>query len=279
MREQWTVQQRIWIWGKTFFRAMGPLALYVLMPALCLSLGYVILHPEMTAQEFFTYGGNFYSAVGMLLTILILYGRSRSKKRSFFEDTTLYFDQMNIKKAAAFLVFGVSAALAVSAFLTLLPKVGLTEGYSEASHAMFNGRDMLFTILTTVITGPLAEEIIFRGYMMNIFLETFEEKQAIWIVSLIFAVCHGQALWILYALVMGLALAWVSIREDNILYGFFLHVGFNLPSALIWLAGNFENIDQLFFGSPWLIGGYGLIGLLICLLLIRRYLGSEKDLS
>ena len=67
---------------------------------LCLSLGYVILHPEMTAQEFFTYGGNFYSAVGMLLTILILYGRSRSKKRSFFEDTTLYFDQMDIKKAA-----------------------------------------------------------------------------------------------------------------------------------------------------------------------------------
>ena len=204
MREQWTVQQRIWIWGKTFFRAMGPLALYVLMPALCLSLGYVILHPEMMAQEFFTYGGNFYSAVGMLLTILILYGRSRSKKRSFFEDTTLYFDQMDIKKAAAFLVFGVSAALAVSAFLTLLPKVGLTEGYSEASHAMFNGRDMLFTILTTVITAPLAEEIIFRGYMMNIFLETFEEKQATWIVSLIFAVCHGQALWILYALVMGL---------------------------------------------------------------------------
>ena len=45
MKEQWTAQQKLWIWGKTFLRAMGPLALYVLMPALCLSLGYVALHP------------------------------------------------------------------------------------------------------------------------------------------------------------------------------------------------------------------------------------------
>ena len=86
----------------------------------------------------------------------------------------------------------------------------------------------------------------------------------------------GQALWILYALVMGLALAWVSVREDNILYGFFLHVGFNLPSALIWLAESFEGTRELFFGSDWMIAAYGLIGLLLSILLIRRYLEGEK---
>ena len=75
MKEQWTAQQKLWIWGKTFLRAMGPLALYVLMPALCLSLGYVALHPEMSAQELFTYGSNFYSALGMILTIFVLYAR------------------------------------------------------------------------------------------------------------------------------------------------------------------------------------------------------------
>lgn len=276
MKTEWTVQQRLWIWGRTFLKAMVPLALYILMPALCLSLGYVLFHSEMSAQDFFTYGGNFYSAVGMVLTVLVLFWRSKSKNHSFFEDTTLYFDQMNVRKAGAFLVFGMSAALAFSAALTLLPRWGITEAYTRASGTMFNGRDMFFTILTTVITAPLAEEIIFRGYMLNIFLETFEERKAIWIVSLIFAVCHGQALWILYALVMGLALAWVSVREDNILYGFFLHVGFNLPSALIWLAESFEGTRELFFGSDWMIAAYGLIGLLLSILLIRRYLEGEK---
>ena len=63
---------------------MVPLGLYVLMPALCLSVGYVLFHEDMTAQEFFSYGGNFYSALGMILTILVLYRRARARKRSFF---------------------------------------------------------------------------------------------------------------------------------------------------------------------------------------------------
>ena len=53
MQEEWTFQQKLWIWGRTFCRAMVPLGLYVLMPALCLSVGYVLFHEDMTAQEFF----------------------------------------------------------------------------------------------------------------------------------------------------------------------------------------------------------------------------------
>ena len=149
MQEEWTFQQKLWIWGRTFGRAMVPLGLYVLMPALCLSVGYVLFHEDMTAQEFFSYGGNFYSALGMVLTIFVLYRRARVRKRSFFEETTLYFDQIEWKKAAAFLAFGLSSALAFSAVLTILPSWGITESYTQASQTMFNGRDMLFTILTT----------------------------------------------------------------------------------------------------------------------------------
>lgn len=79
MKTEWTVQQRLWIWGRTFLKAMVPLALYILMPALCLSLGYVLFHSEMSAQDFFTYGGNFYSAVGMVLTVLVLFGGASPK--------------------------------------------------------------------------------------------------------------------------------------------------------------------------------------------------------
>ena len=107
--------------------------------------------------------------------------------------------------------------------------------------------------------------------MLNIFLETFRERTAALFVSLIFAVCHGQALWIVYAFIMGMILAYISMREDNILYCLFLHVGFNLLSALVWLAGRQKGIWDLLFGSPWLIAAYGLIGLLVCILLARSY--------
>ena len=271
-----TRQQRIWIWGRTLQRASFPLLLYVIVPAVCLAAGYVLWHQDMSAQEFFTYGGNFYSALGMILTLVILHRRSKKQGSSFFQDATLFLHKAEPKKAAAFVGFGLAAAVTVSAVLTLLPRWGVSTSYTEASQTMFKGRDVLFTVVTTVLTAPLTEEIIFRGYMLNTLMETFEEKQAVWIVSLVFAFCHGSALWILYALLMGLVLSWVAMREDNILYSIFMHMGFNLLSAVVWLVNSTAGGAGLFFSGKWLVAAYGLIGLMVCLLLARRYLSAGK---
>lgn len=275
MGKELSRQQKIWIWGRTLIRAAGPLGLYILMPALSMSVGYVAAHPDMTAQEFFTYGGNFYTAVGMALTIYMLYRGSRKKGHGFFEDASLYPGQADKKKCVGFFVFGLSAAVTISAILTLLPRWGVVTGYSEASQTMFKGRDMLFTAITTVVTAPFAEEIVFRGYILNTFLETFDEKKSIVMVSLIFALCHGELLWVLYAFVMGAVLAWVSVREDNVLYGILLHMGFNASSVIIWLTDSVAEWESVFFGSKALVFGYGLIGGMASLLLIRLYIGKE----
>lgn len=275
--EKMSRQQKIWIYTRTFLKAASTLLLYIFIPAACLSLGYVLWHRDMSAREFFTYGGSFYSALGVILTIFVLYRRSKAGGRSLFEDATLFLHHVKPKKTAAFAVFGLMAALAVSAVLTLLPKWGITNSYTEDSQVMFKGRDVLFTVATMVVTAPLAEEIVFRGYMLNTFLETFSEKKSAWIVSLIFAICHGSVLWIIYALAMGLVLSYVAIREDNIFYGIMMHMGFNLFSAIIWLINSFSEAEKLLFFSKWTVAAYGMIGLLSSLLMIRWYLGTEAD--
>ncbi len=271
MREDLSLQQKLWIWGRTFGNAAKALALYILMPAACMSLGYVLWHEDMTAEEFFTYGGNFYTAVGMCLTIYMLHRSSKKKGHQFFEDATLYLDRINWKKSAGFFVFGMASAVVISSVLTLLPRWKVMEDYSAASQTMFAGRDILFTVITTVITAPLVEEIVFRGYILNTLLETAGERKAIIIASLIFAVCHGEALWILYAFGMGFLLAWVSIREDNIFYGIMLHVGFNLPSAVTWLIRSVPSLSGTFFAGKGLVACYGAIAALCVVLLIRAY--------
>lgn len=271
MKDERSWEQNVWIWTAVFLKAARPLLLYILMPALCMSLGYVILHPDMPTVEFFTYGSNFYTAIGMMLTIYLLHRGSRKKGHRFFEDASLYPENVRWKKAAGFLLFGMTAAVTLSAVLTLLPKWGLVGSYSEASQKMFRGRDILFTVLTTVITAPLGEEIVFRGYMLNTFLEHFDEKKSILFVSLIFALCHGEALWILYAFVMGVILAWVSIKEDNILYGIAMHIGFNTPSAIVWLIRSSSAASDTIFEGWWMVLGYGLIGVLLSVFLIRKY--------
>ncbi len=271
MKEGLSTQEKIWIGGKAFLKALRPLMLYFLMPAACMAFGYVFFHLDMSAVEFFTYGGNFYTAVGMILTVVLLYRKSKKQGCGFFEDASLYLDGVNIRKAAAFFAFGLAVAVAVSAFLTLLPKWDVMTSYSEASQKMYKGRDILFTVITTVFMAPFLEEIVFRGYMLNVFLQTFEEKTAVILASVIFAVCHGQALWVLYALGMGLILAWVSLKENNIFYGIILHIGFNFSSAVNWLIQSIPAAEELFYGNRLLILGYGLIGACLAVLLARKY--------
>lgn len=277
MDRELTAQQKLWLWGSIWLRAIKPLALYILMPAVCMSLGYVILHPDMTAKEFFTYGGNFYTAVGMVLTLVLLGRSSRKKGSSFFEDATLYVKNMERWQTVRFFCFGVASAVTVSAVLTLLPRWGVVNAYSDASQNMYRGPDILFTVLTMVITAPLAEEIVFRGYMLNTLLEQFDEKTAVWQVSLVFALCHGDMLWMIYALVMGLVLAWVSMKEDNIGYSIAMHIGFNFPSVITWLLRTSPEAEQLFYGNNLLIFAYGLVSFLTAVLLARTYLDDRRQ--
>ena len=267
-----TFQQKVLIWGRTFLRGATPLLIYIMMPAATLSFGYVAFNMDMSAKEFFSYGGNFYTAIGMMLALYVLHKRSQRRGHKFFEDATLYLEKAEWKKSICFFVFGMAAALTLSSVLTLLPRWGIVNDYSESSQTMFKGLDMLFTLITTMITAPLAEEIVFRGYMLNTFLEQFDVKKSILSVSAIFAICHGDPLWILYAMGMGILLCWLSIREDNIYYGILLHMGFNTPSGLIWIMRSYPEVYDLFFTSKLLIFGYGLACALLCIRLAKKYL-------
>ena len=271
MKEDKSFQQKLWIWIAAFVKGAKPLVLYYLMPSLCMALGYVIAHPDMTATEFFTYGGNFYTAVGMALTLYLLYRGSKKRGHRFFEDASLYLENVKWKKAAGFFAFGVTAAVAISSAITLLSRLGLTGGYSEATQKMLRGRDILFTVVTTVITSPVTEEVVFRGYMLNTFLEHFDEKKAVLIVSAVFALCHVQPLWILYAFAMGLLLAVLSIKEDNILYGILMHIGFNAPSMINWLITSSVPASRVLFEGWWMVLAYGLIAAMLSVLLVRKY--------
>lgn len=271
MKEKLTLQQKLWVRGMVFGQAFKALALYVMMPAACMAFGYVLWHKDMTAQEFFTYGGNFYTAAGMCLTIWMLYRSSKKRGHGFFEDATLYLDRVNLKKSVGFFAFGIASAVTISAVLTLLPRWEVMNDYSQASQTMFKGRDVLFTVITTVFTAPLAEEIVFRGYILNTLIEPLGERKAVLLVSLVFALCHGEAIWFFYAFAMGLVLAWASLREDNIFYGILLHMGFNLPSAVTWLVSSIPALSSVFFAGKGLAACYGLIGGLSVLLLARAY--------
>ena len=86
----------------------------------------------------------------------------------------------------------------------------------------------------SAVFTPLVEEIIFRGYMLNRLLRRWPDLPALIVTTAVFSFMHGSSVWIVYAFVMGWIIGVVSMKENNILYGIFIHMGFNAPSVIQW---------------------------------------------
>ncbi len=267
-----STQQKIWVYTALFIRAIWPLILYVLMPSLCMSIGYVIGYQDkMTMEEFFTYGVNFYTCLGIFITLWLFHRQAKRRGSTLAEESTLFLRELKPLKSIGFFVFGYASAIAVSSVLTLFPMITQFLGYTKASQTVNLGRDMFLTMITLLVTAPITEEIIFRGFMLNTLLERLEENIAILITSVLFAVTHGNVVWMLYSFFLGQILAKTSMKEDNIAYGVLLHAGFNFTSFTTMTISNNENLNRMFFGSKWLILGYGVLGLAISVLLAAIY--------
>jgi len=107
----------------------------------------------------------------------------------------------------------------------------------------------LFLILSSVIVGPIVEEIIFR-YILVSKLEKFNNKIfTILIASFIFAFMHSNIINMIYSFLLGVILNVVYVKNKNLLYPLIVHSSANLIS--IFLVG--YNVYILLLGFVLLI--------------------------
>lgn len=162
-----------------------------------------------------------------------------------------------------------------SSFLTVMPLPRfLLADYGNASDGLRNGTDQILALFATVLLAPLAEELIFRGYVLNRLMGWFSVKGAVLITSLVFALCHVSVIWMIYAFFMGYMLAEVAVREDNIVYSMVLHIGFNLNVLPVWLI-NQSGLKAVVFANNWLIAFYGAVSIAGAIWLFRKYRREE----
>jgi membrane protease YdiL (CAAX protease family) len=99
----------------------------------------------------------------------------------------------------------------------------------------------LVAILGSVIVAPIAEELVFRGYLLNLWIA----RRGVWFAvacsSVVFGAFHLET--VLFATAMGIILALVYLRYDSLWPGIFIHAAYNLL-AFPWLLGG------LFYVKP-----------------------------
>ena len=233
-----TFQQKLWKNGSVLLSAIRPLFGYYLCTGFFMVAGRAIRHMQDQSEVFWQQSSNFYIFLGMLFFWWRMCRRAKKKGVSLAEEITLKLP--SVKKEwrlwLACIGIGISASLFFTAFITLLPDA-VAASYRASSEAPAGAGDRAMLLIMLLVLGPVTEEVLFRGFMLDRLLEGFDERKAIWISSGIFAFCHLSPLWVLYSLPVGLMLAWLALRKDNVFHPILVHIGFNLPAVLVLAGG------------------------------------------
>ncbi len=276
-----TKQQCVYFAVRDFFYATGPMFTYIWITLLCIFIGF-----PLSGQLYRGFGAyikersNLMIALGVVLSLRHLHKKSKQAGSTFFEDASLYHKDVDFKKIFIGLFFGAGVALFLSSVLTLVPKVWVFATYDNKVGMIYQRYDIMLTIIESAFLTPLVEEIIFRGYMLNRLLRRWPDIPALLVTTIVFSIMHGTSIWILYAFVMGLIIGKVSMIEGNILYGIFIHAGFNIPSVIQWfiyfihpelqatstVIGVFQNL---------LLGVLGLVLAIMTAMMYKKRITSE----
>jgi hypothetical protein len=114
------------------------------------------------------------------------------------------------------------------------------------------GTRITMTVVVAVL-APITEEVMFRGVLLKA-LGGFGRRAAIVVSALVFAGFHlfglsgdllrGALMVVPTFLLMGVIMAWVTVRKDRLGPAIFIHSGFNLLAILILLMPP-ELVDRI----------------------------------
>lgn len=140
-----------------------------------------------------------------------------------------------------FLAYYLLAALLTSLF-TIFPWFNLEEAQNVGFNFLTSSGDYLITFFALVLIAPIAEELIFRGWLYGHLREKLPKKVSlplsIILVSVLFGFLHGQ--WNVGVNVFAMSLVLCGLREitGTVYSGIFLHVIKNaLAFYLVYVLG------------------------------------------
>jgi hypothetical protein len=135
----------------------------------------------------------------------------------------------------------IGASLVSAAVYYVFDALGI-ESDPQAAEQALSVIDPWLAILAIVILAPIAEEIFFRGVVFNAFLREGGRRWAFIGSSLLFGAIHLSLVALIPIFLLGLALAWVYERTNNLLAPIAMHMVVNGASVLIALLVRYEVI-------------------------------------
>lgn len=146
--------------------------------------------------------------------------------------------------AGLFLQLGL-AILFLPLSTLLLPESESAQQVGTALAGLETTPARIAAIVTAVVLAPVTEELLFRGVLLKV-LEPRGRRITLAVTSGVFAIFHllgldptrmlqAAAVVLPQLVIVGLVLAWVTLRSKRLGPAIFIHSGFNLLAAVVLL--------------------------------------------
>lgn len=139
----------------------------------------------------------------------------------------------------AFIAYGFAVTAILYIITSLFPAFPAEEAQDVGFRAISRQHEYMLAFVTLVILAPIAEEVIFRGYLYGKLRKRVPIYAAALVTSLLFALAHGQWNLAVDTFVLGLFL--IGLREitGSIWAGILLHMIKNAIAFYLVFAGTF----------------------------------------
>lgn len=174
-----------------------------------------------------------------LLTLLTLFIFFKVRKKKVLHEVGI--SRVKTKALVWPVLLGVSFYLFISLIMGILPiSKSVMDQYSSASGLLFDG-NIVISCFAALIVAPVAEEVIFRGVILSRLSRSMPAAVAAGVSSVLFAVVHGNIVWMSYTFVLGLVLCYVCIKYRSVIASIVVHFIFNLVGVI----SNYLNIENI----------------------------------
>lgn len=199
----------------------------------------------------------------------------------FCRRTSIYPSRVKPRQAVCLFCmgFGLAASLPyviMFVFSCIPGGAEIIKNYAEQTNATFGGSAAVAAIAVAVLIAPIAEEIMFRGYLLNYLKKSFSPFFSVFAVSALFAALHVDPFQIAYAFAMGLILTYFAYKFENAAYSVLIHFGFNFTVITTFIINNSKTIRE-FMTSIAGTAIYFISGVLIAAVAAVRFFSLKGD--
>lgn len=186
-----------------------------------------------------------------VISLIIYWIRFAVRKKSFLKEVE--FKKIPVKNLLPIIIFAPSANIVLSMVISNFPWPQAWIDAYMTNSAPLDGS--VTSWLAAVVMAPVLEEIVFRGLVYTRLKKGMPAIAAAIVASLAFGLCHGTAIWIIYATALGLVMTWIFEKYKSLAANIVFHLVFNATGLVI------NMIPESMAFVLWIFAAAGVVGI------------------